>query len=269
MGILTGRIVLLVAALLAPALAAAQPAPSVPTATVTTATAPAPSATPAACAAPADLGATDVKLPHVTAALKAGKTLDILAVGSATMLGPHGATEGSFPYRMSELLREAVPGATVKLNVHSGRGLTATDMLATIRTELSRHAYQLVLWQTATVEAVRSLPPEDFFATLSDGAQRVQAAGADLILIDPQFSRFLFANANLDPYQETMAQATGLPGVVLFHRFDLMRHWVNTGQIDLERATRPDREKTADLLHDCLGRALARLILDGAGEISR
>jgi hypothetical protein len=219
---------------------------------------------PPACAAPADITASDTKLPHVAAAFKATKRLDILAVGSATMLGPRGATEGSFPYRMADYLRAAVPGATINLSVHSGRGLTAADMLATIGTELDHHPAQLVLWQTATVEAVRNLPPEDFFQTLSEGAKRVQDANADLILIDPQFSRFLHANANLDPYEQTLQQATGLPDVLLFRRFDLMRHWVGAGQIDLERAGRNDRQKMADLLHDCLGRALALTILQAA-----
>ena len=223
-----------------------------------------PEPAPPACDAPADITAISGKLPHVAAALKPGTTLDILAVGSATMMGPRGGIEGSFPFRMTEALRSAVPGATVKLTVHSGRGLTAADMLATIVTELGRHPYQLVLWQTATVEAVRNLPAEDLFQTLTEGAERIQAGNADLILIDPQFSRFLHANANLDPYQETLEQATGRPGVALFHRFDLMRHWVSSGQIDLERTQRVDRPKVVDLLHDCLGHALARMILQGA-----
>jgi hypothetical protein len=114
------------------------------------------------------------------------------------------------------------------------------------------------------VEAVRNLSPGDFADTLADGASLVHGAGADLMLIDPQFSRFLHANANLDPYEQTLEQATGLPDVILFHRYELMRHWVSAGQIDLERTVRSDRQKTAALLHDCLGRALAQVILAGA-----
>jgi hypothetical protein len=259
------------ATLLVAALVAAQPARSQPAAPATppaTAMVPAPTArlseVPPACVAPEDLTATDTRLPHVAAALKPGMELNILAVGSATMLGPGGAADGSFPFRMAAYLRQAVPGATVRLTVRSGRGLTASDMLATIGTELSKNPFQLVLWQTGTVEAVRNLPAEDFFQTLSDGAKLAEEHKADLVLIDPQFSRFLHANANLDPYEQTLEQTTGLPDVILFHRFELMRHWVSAGQIDLERTVRSDRQKTADLLHDCLGRALARVILQGA-----
>jgi hypothetical protein len=251
------------AALLLSGMAYAQVTTSVPPA----ATAPA-SDVPAACAAPADITANDTTLPHVAAALAPGKTLDILAVGSATMLGPGGGAEGSFPYRMAQFLRAAVPGATIRMDVHSGRGLTAADMLATITSQLKTHRFQLVLWQTATVEAVRNLPPEEFFQTLSDGIDRAHEVSADLIMIDPQFSRFLHANANLDPYEQTMAQVAGQPDVMLFRRFDLMRHWVDAGQIDLERVNRGDRQKTADLLHECLGRALAQLILQTAHPAS-
>lgn len=207
-------------------------------------------------------------LGHVRAALKrpAGR-LDILAVGSGTVLGP-GAThpEDSFPYRMAEAIKAAAPQTVVELTVSGGRGLTAAAMLPLIDAALAQHAYQLVLWQTGTVEAVRSLPADALFKALQSGAERVGQAGADLVLIDPQFSRFLRANANLHPYESALTQAAALPGVNLFHRFELMRDWVDHGGVDLERAERNAREKTADTLHACLGRALARMVLEGAGR---
>ena len=102
----------------------------------------------AECAAPADILTSDEKLPEVAQALKSGHRLDVLAVGSATMLGPRGATDESFPYRMAHFLRAAVPGADINVTVHGGRGLTAADMLGTMRKELASHRYDLVLWQT-------------------------------------------------------------------------------------------------------------------------
>ena len=133
-----------------------------------------------------------------------------------------------------------------------------------IRAELKRRPYNLVIWQTGTVEAVRNTSPGDFSNTLAEGAELVTAAGADLMLVDMQFSRFLRANANIDPYEEALQQASSLPGVVLFHRYDLMRSWVADGRIDLERADRANRQAVAEQMHLCLGRAVARLVLDGA-----
>jgi hypothetical protein len=56
-----------------------------------------------------------------------------------------------------------------------------------------------------------------------------------------------------------------MPGVTLFHRFELMRNWADRGTIDLERAAPSERKATNMHLHACLGRALARMVLAGAG----
>jgi hypothetical protein len=96
------------------------------------------------------------------------------------------------------------------------------------------------------------------------GAERVREAGGDLVLIDPQFSRFLRANTDLDPYEGVLQQVATMPGVALFHRFDLMRTWASSGRIDLERTQKADRDKVLDELNNCLGHALALFVLSGA-----
>jgi len=113
------------------------------------------------------------------------------------------------------------------------------------------------------VEAVRGLQPGGMLDILHIGAERVREGGGDLVLIDPQFSRFLRANTDLDPYESVMQQVATMPGVALFHRFDLMRAWANDGRIDLERTPKADRDKVLEELNVCLGKALARFVLSG------
>ena len=218
-------------------------------------------------------------LPHVQAALKPGNTLAVLAVGSATVFGPDASitadaasksaaqpplqpSQVGFPWQAAHTLEAAVRGLRVNVTVIGHRGLTAGEMLSRLRDELPKKPYRLVLWQTGTVEAVEDLPPDDFYQTLADGAAAVAAAGADLVLVDPQYSRFLEANANLEPYAGALQAAATLPGVALFHRTALMRDWAEAGAIDLERAPKADRPATAARLHACLGRALARALLE-------
>ncbi len=249
-------------------------------------------APPEACQAADDLAGTATPIPKVAAALHPGAVLDILAVGSATMFGPEAslapgtitsqsmgesgklpfqskmfagpASERAFPLQMAKELRSAVPGLDVRIAVRGGRNLLATDMLDLLRAELAAHHYDLVLWQTGTVEAVRNIPPGEFGQTLSDGAEAVTAAGADLVLVDPQFSRFLQTSSNVEPYEQALQQVAAMPGVVLFRRYDLMHAWANDGQIDLERTPRSDRQKAIETLHTCIGKHLARLIIDSA-----
>jgi acyl-CoA thioesterase-1 len=116
------------------------------------------------------------------------------------------------------------------------------------------------------VEAVQGLRPDVLGGVLQDGADAADEAHADLVLIDPQFSRFLRANADLNPYETVLVQMTNTQAVTLFHRFDLTQAWVNTGQVDLERVSRDQRDKTIGLLNECLGRALAQYVLAGAQE---
>ena len=243
------------------------------------------------CAAPDDLTANTAPLPQVGAVLKASGTLNVLTVGSATVFSPSESlqpgtvtgqalglgngprngelpmpSDAAFPLQMARDLRQTIPGLTVNVTVKGGRGLTAAEMLDIIRKELAAHHYEVVIWQTGTVEAVRNVPPGEFYQTLSDGAAAIADANAALVLVDPQYSRFLRANADLDPYMQTMQQIAAQPGTILFHRFGLMQSWAADGQIDLERTLKGQRLKTVEALHACLGASLAQMLVASAEQ---
>ena len=225
----------------------------------------------AACGAPEEFITTDASLAQLAAAIAAGGPVDILAVGSATTVGSatsngqHSAAQGgAFPWHMVRALNAALPAVEFRLTVRGGRGMTTEDMLPLMDAALKQQHYPLVLWQTGTVEAVRGLQPDGMLDLLHKGAEHVRDAGGDLVLIDPQFSRFLRANTDLDPYENVMQQVATMPGVALFHRFDLMRSWADTGRIDLEHTQQADRDTALDELNKCLGKALARFVLNGA-----
>ena len=192
------------------------------------------------CQAPDETAGTIASMPKVAAVLRPGAVLDILAVGSATMFGPEAslapgtimsqalgdtnklstqpklftgpASEHAFPLQMAKALQSSVPGLEIKMTVRGGRNLLATDMLDLMRAELAVHHYDLVVWQTGTVEAVRNVSPGEFGQTLSDGAEAIAAAGANLVLVDPQYSRFLQTSSNLEPYEQGLQQLAAMPG---------------------------------------------------------
>lgn len=224
------------------------------------------------CGASEEFTTSDEPLPQLAEAIAGGGPVDVLAIGSATTVGsatvsgqmtntPHGS---AFPWQMARALHAALPKIEFRVTVQGGRGMTAEDMLPLLQAALKQQRYPLVLWQTGTVEAVRGLRPDGMLDVLHSGADRVREAGGDLVLIDPQFSRFLRANTDLDPYEDVMQQVATMPGVVLFHRFDLMRAWANDGRLDLERAPKAEREQVLEELNACLGQVLARFVLSGA-----
>ncbi len=218
---------------------------------------------PAACPPAGENSTPDQLLDNLATAMRAGAPINVLALGSAST-----AASGKigFPYRMIQALTKILPNVTFRLTVQGGRGLSADQLLEQLRTDLARQRYQLVLWQTGTVEAVRGTSPDELSDTLEQGAELVAAQGGNLVLIDPQFSRMLRANTDLPPYEQAMAAAAALPGANLFHRFDLMHDWADQGLLDLERTPPSDQAAAVSLLHECIGRALAHFVLHGIGR---
>jgi acyl-CoA thioesterase I len=227
-----------------------------------------------ACEVPAEFITPSVPLASVAAALAADRPVDILALGSGSTVGEIGIATGkafagktpgaSFPYKMVEALRSLRPEARFNLTVAGGQNMSAGDMLAELRKHLAGHHYDLLVWQTGTVEAVRGLRPEMLHDVLQQGIADAAAKHVDVLLVDPQFSRFLRANIDLDPYEWVLQHTADNEGVGLFRRFSLTQNWVDSGEVDLERVGRDQRDKTVGLLNTCLGRAMADYILAGA-----
>jgi lysophospholipase L1-like esterase len=216
------------------------------------------------CAAPSELLASSDALRHVARAAIDRKSIRVLVVGSASSTTGGTTTQAAgYPARMEAALAAKLPGVAITVQTRGGRGMTAAELAPLIQDGLAEFHPDLVIWQTGTVDAVRGIDPDQFAATLEAGLYKAAAAGTDLMLIDQQFSRAARASLNFAPYRAAMEAAAAGTDATFFRRYDLMRHWAEAGQIDLERAARIDWQKTADLLHGCLGKALAASILDG------
>jgi hypothetical protein len=213
-----------------------------------------------------------VSLPALKTSLKPGGQLDVLVIGSA--LGPGKAppiarakpgaedlARAGYAEDMAQALQASLHGLQIHLTYDGRRFMSATDMLTVLSAGLAAHHYGLVIWQTGTADAVRDEPVGDFYQALSDGAVAAASAGASLVLVDPQFSHFLEANADIGPYLSSMQEIASTSGAMLFDRYAIMRAWAEAGQIDLENAPQEARATVAAHLHQCLGQELARSLL--------
>lgn len=227
--------------------------------------APARAATPG-CMPPPDHLSMPRPLPEVARGLQRG-AVRILALGSGSVTGPgSSAPEAAWPARLQAILSERYPGRTIEVVVRGGRGVSVTDHVALLREASPADWPNLVLWQAGTVEAVRGLDPDEMTEIMRAGLERIRRHGADALIMDQQFSRFLRANSNIEPYREKLRLIAASYGASFFARYELMQHWVETGAIDLERTPRPERAAAIDRLNDCLARALAALIVQGVAE---
>ena len=219
-----------------------------------------------ACGAPAELLESEAPLPATEKAMQKGR-LRILVAGSASVLGLGTSGPGkAWPAQLEALLEQRHPGLGVEVAVRGGRGLTATDTEALLLAEQQRNPAQLVLWQSGTVEAVRGLDLDQLTETLNRGVEQLRSASTDVMLLDPQFSRFLRANANVEPYRDAIWLVAAAHGISVLRRYELMRFWAETDRVDLERASREMRSVVADRLNACIAEALAALIRHGVAE---
>jgi hypothetical protein len=213
------------------------------------------------CDVPDNLLATDSVLQKVADAVKAGKPLDILVIGSRSSTIPQ-SEASAYPARLQVALKDALPKVTVNLSVEIQPKTTAEDAIATFAKMLEARKPTLVVWQTGTVDAMRSVDPDDFHSAIDEGVVALQNAGADVILINPQYSPRTETMISLPPYLDNIRAVAQQHDVPLFDRFAIMHQWNDDGEFDLFSASHG--LELARRVHDCLGRALSKFVIDAA-----
>jgi hypothetical protein len=139
---------------------------------------------------------------------------------------------------------------------------TAEDLAKGMSKLLADEKPDLVIWQTGTIDAIRRIEPDDFRAALENGIETLEKGGADVILMNMQYSPRTDIMLSLGPYADSMRVAAQQHEVPLFDRLSIMRHWSDTGAFDLY-ATDKDNV-LAQRVHDCIGRGIAAMIMDAA-----
>jgi hypothetical protein len=214
-----------------------------------------------ACDVPAYLLATESALPKVADALKTGHPLDILVVGSRS--STINTSDGSaYPGRLQAVLREKLPSVAVNVSVELQVKKTAEEVAAGLVKLVEGKRPTLVIWQTGTYDAMRSIDPDDFRGAVEEGVAALQTAGTDVILMNLQYSPRTETMISAPPYLDNMRVVAQQHDVPLFDRFAIMRHWNDAGDFDLFSASHG--LELAKRVHDCLGRALSKFVIDAA-----
>jgi hypothetical protein len=213
------------------------------------------------CAPPAYLVTTDTSLKRVAASLKDNLKLDVLVVGSrsSTILSAEGS---AYPGRLQTLLRDRLPGVAVNVAVELRPKRTAADVAAGLGAMVADKKPTLVIWQTGTFDAIRSIDPDEFRAALGKGVEATKQAGADIVLMNLQYSPRTETMINPAPYLDAMRVVAQEQEIPLFDRFAMMRHWNETGEFDLFSPA-PGID-LAMRVHNCLARALITFLIDAA-----
>jgi hypothetical protein len=217
---------------------------------------------PPSCAVPEYLLFTDHKLKRVFAAGTKENRLTIAVVGTgSSILGGTDGPSFAYPARLMAALNERLPSLEVKLVTRVKSAQTADEMRRGMRRLVAEEKPDLVIWQTGTVDAMRRISPEDFKAALDSGVEALQSGGSDVILMDMQFSPRTETMIAVGPYVENMRASAQQHGIPMFDRFAIMRYWSDHGAFDFYATGRDSG--LARRVHDCLGRAIASIVIEG------
>jgi GDSL-like lipase/acylhydrolase family protein len=216
-----------------------------------------------ACEIPGYLLFGNSELKRVQTAVNNDKKLTIAVVGtgSSILAGPDGP-RSAYPARLEAALKQRLPSVAIKVVTLVRSRMSAEDMAKGMEKLLVDEKPDLVVWQSGTFDAIRRVEPDNFRAALDDGVEALQRGGADVILMNQQYSPRTDIMVPLGPYADIMRVVAQQHEVPLLDRLGIMRHWSDTGAFDLYAAGKDN--VLAHRVHDCIGRGIAALIIDAA-----
>ena len=206
-------------------------------------------------------GANELKRVAAACAKERKLTIAVVGTGSSALAGPDGP-RSAYPARLEAALKKRLPAVAVKVVTLVRSRQTAEDLAKGMAKLLVDEKPDLVIWQTGTIDAIRRVDPDSFRAALEEGVETLQKGGADVILMNMQYSPRTDIMVALAPYADNMRVVAQQHEVPLFDRLGIMRHWSDVGAFDLYAAGKDN--VLAQRVHDCIGRAIASLVIDAA-----
>lgn len=207
-------------------------------------------------------------LPRVARRIAHGEPVKIVAFGSSSTEG-FGVTSPSYTYpnRLAGQLRRAYPVADITV-VNLGKGgQEVAEMLARLDTVLAEHP-DLVIWQFGTNTVVRRHDVARLAALAEDGVSRMQAAGADVVLVDPQYVPAVNANKEgASKMVKLISDVARLKRISVFPRFEVMRQWHEDDKIPFESFVINDGLHMNDWGYACFAQLLGDTIIRSVGEV--
>ncbi len=208
-------------------------------------------------------------LPHVAGKLAAGQPVVIVAFGSSSTAG-FGASspEFNYPNRLAAQLHRQYPTADITIVNRGQGGEDAPEMMKRLQTSVIDMHPDLVIWQVGTNAVLRNLDPTETAKLVEEGITRMQAGGADVVLIDPQYSPAVNKHAeSAGRMMNLLNKVAELRKVGVFPRFAVMKDWHEKQAIPIENFVIADGLHMSDWGYACFAQLLGDDIIKSVGQI--
>jgi lysophospholipase L1-like esterase len=208
-------------------------------------------------------------LPRVAHKLAAGEPVLIVAFGSSSTQG-YGTSspEFTYPNRLAAQLRRKYPGADITV-INRGRGgEDAPEMMKRLQSEVIDAKPDLVIWQVGTNAVLRDLDPDATAQMVQDGVTRIQAVGADVVLVDLQYSpRVNEHPESASKMVRLLSRVAQLRHIGVFPRFEVMRQWHENQALPIDSFVIADGLHMNDWGYACFAQLLGDDIIRSVGQI--
>jgi len=208
-------------------------------------------------------------LPHVASKLASGEPVVIVAFGSSSTSG-FGSTspEFTYPNRLAAQLHRQYPSADITVVNRGKGGEDAPEMMKRLQNAVLDMKPDLVIWQVGTNAVLRNLDPAETAKLVEEGIKRIQAAGADLVLVDPQYSPRINERAeSAGQMVKLLGKVAELRHVGFFPRFEVMREWHEKQAIPIDNFVIADGLHMTDWGYACFAQLLGDDIIKSVGQI--
>jgi lysophospholipase L1-like esterase len=221
------------------------------------------------CLSPKGVSKSMGSLPHVASKLAAGEPVVIVAFGSSSTVG-YGTTspEYTYPNRLAAQLHRQYPTADITVINRGQGGEDAPEMMKRLKVAVLDMKPDLVIWQVGTNAVLRNLDPAETANLVEEGIARIQAAGADLVLVDPQYSpRVNERPESASKMVNLLGKVAELRHVGFFPRFEVMREWHEKQSIPIDNFVIADGLHMTDWGYACFAQLLGDDIIKSVGQI--
>jgi len=208
-------------------------------------------------------------LPRVANKLAAGEPVIIVAFGSSSTAG-YGSTspEFTYPSRLAAQLHRRYPAADITVLNRGQGGEDAPEMMKRLQTSVLDLKPDLVIWQVGTNAVLRNLDPSETGKLVEEGVARIQAAGADLVLVDPQYSPAVNAKAeSASKMVQLLGKIATIRRVGFFPRFEVMREWHENQAMPFDSFVIADGLHMNDWGYACFAQLLGDDIIRSVGQV--
>jgi lysophospholipase L1-like esterase len=203
-------------------------------------------------------------LPRVSERLRKGHALKIVAFGSSSTEGEGASSPAqSYPSRLQAILRARYATLDITVVNRGVSGEEIEEMLARIDGVVAEHP-DLILWQLGTNAVLDNLPLAEQHKLMRRGLDRLLASGADVVLIDPQYTPQVLHHRNVDKMIKLIDDVAQERRIPVFHRFAAMRFWNVVQHIPFKRFSSSDQIHMNDWSYDQLARLIADAIVNAS-----